>query len=325
MKNIAIIGGGVSGSLLSYLLASHGYDVKLFDIKNKYFKPCGDIVPNIYKSPVNWNIKYYIKNFAFYIDGERVYDVRYRSTKWLTIDKSGWINSMRNNVDQVIGNIKPKKEDFDIVIDAKGPYNMDRKVVYTTRALVKVDNFDDEAILEFNSYYTGFYWIFPDEEGVYNIGAGFLENKNSKDLVLKYIREKYKKFEILDIRGAPISIGEVSNKSFKIGEARGLVFPMSGEGIRPSAISAEAAFEAIYKEKDFNEYLDHKLQKLESRIKIQRKLLDTYIKLSPSARKLALKIFLKSEILIDAFLDDKIDLEGIKDSIQAIKNGYIIH
>lgn len=324
MKRIAIIGGGVSGSLLSYLLASHGYDVKLFDIKEKYFKPCGDIVPNVYRAPVDWNVKFYIKNFAFYIDGERIYDVRYRSTKWISIDKSGWINYMRSHVIQNVGNIKPKKEDFDLIIDAKGPYDMDRRVVYTTRALVKVDNFDDEAILEFDSRYTGFYWIFPEEEGIYNIGAGFLEYKNSKELVLEYIRNKFKKSEIIDIRGAPISIGEVSNKNYKIGEARGLVFPMSGEGIRPSAISAEIAFEAIYKEKDFNTYLSDSLKKLESRVKIQRRLLQLYMKLSQPLRKLALRFFFKNDILIDAYLEDKIDLEGIRESIEAIKNGYII-
>ncbi|AWR97757.1 NAD(P)/FAD-dependent oxidoreductase [Acidianus sulfidivorans JP7] len=325
MNNIAVLGGGVSGSLLSYLLHAHGYNVTLYDIKDKYFKPCGDIVPRIYESPVKWNVRYYIKNFAFYIDGERIYDVRYRSTKWLTIDKSEWINSMRSNINQVIGNVKPKKDDFDVIIDAKGPYDMDREVVYTSRALIKVNNFDDEAILEFNSKYTGFYWIFPDREGIYNIGAGFLENKNSRELLLKYIKEKYRDYEILDLRGAPISIGEVKNKDFKIGEARGLVFPMSGEGIRPSAISAEIAFEAIYKEKDLNEYLATKLHKIESRINIQRKLLEIYTKLSPSLRKYALRSFFKSEILIDAFLEDKLDLEGIRESIEVIKNGNAIY
>lgn len=324
MKKIAIIGGGVSGSLLAYLLTSHGYEVKLFDIKDKYYKPCGDIVPNVYRSPIEWKIKFNIKNFAFYIDNERIYDVSYRSTKWLSIDKSGWINYMRSRVTQVIGNVKPKKEDYDLIIDAKGPYNMDRTVVYTTRALLKVGNFNDEAILEFDSHYTGFYWIFPEEEGIYNVGAGFLENKNSKNLLLKYIKERFRNFEILDIRGAPISIGEVPNKAFRIGEARGLVFPMSGEGIRPSAISAEIAFEAIYKEKDFNAYLDEKLKKLESRIRLQRKLLEVYMKLSPHLRKLALKWFFKSDILIDAYLEDKLDIEGIKESIRSIRNGDII-
>ncbi|AEE94228.1 NAD(P)/FAD-dependent oxidoreductase [Acidianus hospitalis] len=323
MEKIAVIGGGVSGSYLAYLLSNSGYDVTLFDIKEKYFKPCGDVVPNIYKPKFEWKIKYYIKNFAFYLDGERIYDVGYRNPKWIVIDKPGWINSMREKVNQVIST-KADKSKFDLTIDAKGPYDMDRQVVYTTRALIETNEFSDEAILEFNTKFTGFFWIFPDEEGVLNVGAGFIENKNSKDLLLNYIKNKFKDYKILDLRGAPISIGSVKSKSLKIGEARGLVFPMSGEGIRPSAISAEIAYEAITRGKNFDEYLSYNLTKIERRIEIQRRLLDVYMKSNINARKFLLKTFLRNDILIDAFLEDKLDFEGILESARGIKYGSIV-
>ncbi|MUM63938.1 NAD(P)-binding protein [Acidianus infernus] len=323
MEKIAIIGGGVSGSYLAYLLSNSGYDVTLFDIKEKYFKPCGDVVPNIYKPKFEWKIKYYIKNFAFYLDGERIYDVSYRNPKWIVIDKSGWINSMRKNVNQVISTNVDKSK-FDLIIDAKGPYDMDRQVVYTTRALIETNEFSDEAVLEFNTKFTGFFWIFPDEEGVLNVGAGFIENKNSKDILLNYIKNKFKDYKILDLRGAPISIGGVKSKSLKIGEARGLVFPMSGEGIRPSAISAEIAYEAITKGRNFDEYLSYNLTKIERRIEIQRRLLDVYMRSNINARKFLLKIFLRNDVLIDAFLEDKLDFEGILESARGIKYGSII-
>ncbi|MCY0873472.1 MAG: NAD(P)/FAD-dependent oxidoreductase [Acidianus infernus] len=323
MEKIAIIGGGVSGSYLAYLLSNSGYDVTLFDIKEKYFKPCGDVVPNIYKPKFEWKIKYYIKNFAFYLDGERIYDVSYRNPRWIVIDKSGWINSMRKNVNQVISTNVDKSK-FDLIIDAKGPYDMDRQVVYTTRALIETNEFSDEAVLEFNTKFTGFFWIFPNEEGVLNVGAGFIENKNSKDVLLNYIKNKFKDYKILDLRGAPISIGGVKSKSLKIGEARGLVFPMSGEGIRPSAISAEIAYEAITKGKNFDEYLSYKLTKIERRIEIQRRLLDVYMRSNINARKFLLKIFLRNDVLIDAFLEDKLDFEGILESARGIKYGSII-
>ncbi|MCY0882474.1 MAG: NAD(P)/FAD-dependent oxidoreductase [Acidianus infernus] len=323
MEKIAIIGGGVSGSYLAYLLSNSGYDVTLFDIKEKYFKPCGDVVPNIYKPKFEWKIKYYIKNFAFYLDGERIYDVSYRNPRWIVIDKSGWINSMRKNVNQVIYTNVDKSK-FDLIIDAKGPYDMDRQVVYTTRALIETNEFSDEAVLEFNTKFTGFFWIFPDEEGVLNVGAGFIENKNSKDVLLNYIKNKFKDYKILDLRGAPISIGGVKSKSLKIGEARGLVFPMSGEGIRPSAISAEIAYEAITKGRNFDEYLSYNLTKIERRIEIQRRLLDVYMRSNINARKFLLKIFLRNDVLIDAFLEDKLDFEGILESARGIKYGSII-
>jgi len=324
MDKIAIRGGGVAGSYLANLLQKSNYDVTLFDLKGRYFKPCGDVVPNIYEPKINWNIKYRIKNFTFYLDGEKIYDVSYRHTKWNVIDKSAWINSMIDNIKQkVIGNEKPEREKYDIIINAMGPYLMDRKVVYTTRSLVKTEEFNDEAILEFNSRFTGFFWIFPDSEGIYNIGAGFLEYKNSKELLLQYIKSKLRKYEIIDTRGAPITVDLISDKNWKIGEARGLVFPMSGEGIRPSALSAEVAFDALIKGKDFNETLDNNLHKLEKRIKIQYSLLKIYINLNESLRKSMLKVFLRNGILIDAFLEDKIDFEGILESVKAIKDGAI--
>ena len=323
MIKIAILGGGVSGSLLSYLIKTRtNFDVKLFDIREKYVKPCGDIVPNVYSPPVPWDVKFRIKRFAFYLDGELMNEIEYRNTKWLVIDKWGWINKMRERVGVTHVSLFNKK-DFDYVIDAKGPYDMDREVVYTTRALIRTNRFDDIAIFEFNTRYTGFYWVFPSEEGILNVGAGFLEHKNSKELVLSYIKEKYKDAQILDIRGAPISVSPIKDKRFKIGEARGLVFPLSGEGIRPSAISAEVAFEALYKEKDFEFYMDEYLKKLYNAINIQHLLLKLYRNSSLSLRKTLLRVLFKSDILIDAYLEDKITLEGILESARFIKNGII--
>ena len=323
MTKIAVLGGGVAGSLLSYLIKTRtNFDIKIFDIREKYVKPCGDIVPNIYSPPVPWDVKFRIKRFAFYLDGELMNEIEYRNTKWVVIDKWGWLNKMREKVG--VSYISYfNKNSFDYVIDAKGPYDMDREVVYTTRALIKTNKFDDIAIFEFNTKYTGFYWVFPSEDGILNVGAGFLEYKNSKELVLNYIKGKYKDAQILDVRGAPISVSPIKDKKFKIGEARGLVFPLSGEGIRPSAISAEVAFEALYKEKDFETYMDESLKKLYNAINVQHLLLKLYRNSSLSLRKSLLKILFKSDILIDVYLEDKITLEGILEAARSIRNGII--
>ncbi|AAY80760.1 NAD(P)/FAD-dependent oxidoreductase [Sulfolobus acidocaldarius] len=326
MLKIAILGGGVSGSLLAYLIKKYTNNyVKIFDIKDRYIKPCGDIVPNVFEPPNSWPRKYDIKRFAFYLDGERVYDIQYRSTKWIVIDKWKWINDMRKEVDfSYVGNFNGKE--FDMTIDSKGPYDLDRKVVYTTRVLLKTDKFDDEAVIEFNTKYTGFYWIFPSEDGVYNIGAGFIEDKNSRDLTLKYIKEKFgdREYKIVDIRGAPISISPIHETNYKIGEARGLLFPLSGEGIRPSAISAVKAFEAIKNGKDFNKYLSEELKKIHEAISVQHMFLKLYLNSSLSLRKQFLRLFFKNEILIDAYLEDKITFEGIAESVRSIKGGSLL-
>ncbi|BCU71211.1 NAD(P)/FAD-dependent oxidoreductase [Stygiolobus caldivivus] len=322
---IAIIGGGVSGSLLGYLLRTKtNHEVELFDVVSNYVKPCGDIVPNVFSPPYPWEVKFNIKRFAFYVDGERVYDVQYKHTKWLVIDKWKWINEMRKSLGfNHVNNFR--KSEFDLVIDSKGPYDMDRDVVYTTRAIIKTDKFTDEAIFEFNTKYTGFYWVFPAEEGLLNVGAGFIEHKNSKELLLSYMKERIGHFEITDLRGAPISISPVKNKSGRIGEARGLVFPLSGEGIRPSAISAIKAFEAInYDPAHFDIKLESDLRPLEKSVMLQYKILSLYRASGLPLRKGLLKFLFKNDILIDAYLEDKLTPEGIIESARFVKSGGLL-
>ncbi len=318
---VAIRGGGVAGSLLAYLLNNSGHEAEIFDIKESYVKPCGDIVPNLYAPPKGWDVDYEIRRFAFLVDGERVYDVNYRSPKWLVIDKWKWINSMRDGIPHKITIEPPKPESYDAVIDSRGPYPMDRKVVYTTRAIIRTEDFDDTAVFEFSSKYTGFYWIFPSKEGEYNVGAGFLEYKNSRELLLDYLKDHFKGHKLLDIRGAPISVERPKEKGNRIGEARGLVFPLSGEGIRPSAISAEKAFQALTRGKDVSTYLDREMKVMEGRIKIQGILLNAYMSAKPSMRKVMMKTLMKNDVLIDAYLEDKIDLQGISESLRLMRGG----
>lgn len=326
---VHVVGGGVAGSLLTYLLSRNKYEVVLYDPQENYMKPCGDVVPSVYSPPFPWRVKYSIKEFAFVVDGREVNRIAYRHTKWNVIDKAGWINQMRSRASEfrreLVKNPSSLAKGADeIVVDSRGPYPMDRNHVYTIRAMIKTEEFDPTAVLEFDSKLTGFYWIFPDEEGVINVGAGFLENKNSKEMLLKYISSHFKKYNIGDVRGAPISVSPVTNKSMRIGEARGFVFPMSGEGIRPSALSAEAAYKAIYEERPFDPTVQKAMETIEKRIAIQHKLLRAYISASPSLRAVLMKFFMSSDILVDAFLEDKIDSEGLMESIRGLRDGSIV-
>jgi flavin-dependent dehydrogenase len=322
-KSVGILGGGVSGSLLAYLLNSKGHEVTIYDIQPKYVKPCGDIVPRIYDPPVPWREKFRIKRFAFRLDGKTISEISYSKTKWVVIDKWEWINRMRERVKVT----RPEnRTSHDVIIDAKGPYDMDREVVYTTRAIVRTNRFSDVAVFEFDTRYTGFYWIFPSDEGELNVGAGFLEEKNSRRLLLDYLKANFPDYEIVDLRGAPISIGSPKRKDLRIGESRGLVYPLSGEGIRPSAISAEAASEALDRAsspEDFERILraDRRLRRIEAQIAIQRFLLNLYRKSSLGTRRALLEALMRSEVLIDAYLEDKIDPQGILESVRGVRNG----
>ncbi|MGC8631093.1 MAG: NAD(P)/FAD-dependent oxidoreductase [Thermoprotei archaeon] len=312
MTAIAIRGGGAAGSYLYRLLKDHKINAQLFDVTNSYFKACGEAVTNAYSPKVPWKIIDEVHDFNFILDGTQVYSTHYRYPKWVIIDKQGWINSMRETA------LKPDKnvswKNFDAVIDATGPYARDRRVVCAIRAIVKTDQQAPGVTLEFNSKLTGFYWAFPSGSGKVNVGAGFMEVKNPKLLLLEYLRKKFPG-KILSLMGAPISIGKVRQKQNRIGEARGLVFPVAGEGIRPAAISAEVAADAIISGDEINARLEEKLAHMENEIRAQRQLLSIYASLPPYLRRSLMKRLFKKEYIVDAYLSDEI---GIWQSISNI-------
>jgi|BEDMetMinimDraft_2_1075160.scaffolds.fasta_scaffold00369_8 Dehydrogenases (flavoproteins) len=324
---INIKGAGVGGSLLANLLIDEGLNVTLIDIKESYYKPCGDVVPTSYNPPYKWNILNEVIHFKFIVNNSTINEVSYRRPKWVVIDKKGWIDWLRNRFIRRGGNCVVSQnywigQEGNFTVFANGPYNMDRKVVYTTRAIIEGESVEG-AVLEFNTKLTGFYWIFPDTDNSVNVGAGFLEFPNSRDLLLKYISTKIKRGKIIDIRGAPISISKPKKVEFSIGEAAGLVFPLSGEGIRPAAISAEEYFKYIKLKRTLPESIyaigSKEINSLLRKINIQRKLLEFYLRLNEERRFTFLRTLLNNEVLIDSYLGDETDYRGILESIKAIK------
>ncbi|HEV51734.1 MAG TPA: NAD(P)/FAD-dependent oxidoreductase, partial [Thermoprotei archaeon] len=236
MKKIGIIGAGVAGSYLHALLKSTGHESQLYDVTSSYFKACGEAITNSYSPKIPWKVIAEVHDFSFFVDGELIYSTSFRHPKWLIIDKSAWINSMRE--DAIVGQ-RPNLAEFGLVVDATGPYSGDREVVYAARALVRSEEAPHRVSLEFDSRLTGFYWIFPSANGMLNIGAGFMEVKDPLPLLRNYVKKQGGK--IASILGAPITVGPVKVKAKRIREARGLVYPIAGEGIRPAALSAEIA------------------------------------------------------------------------------------
>ncbi|MEM0097139.1 MAG: NAD(P)/FAD-dependent oxidoreductase [Conexivisphaerales archaeon] len=309
---IAIEGAGVGGSYLYFLLSKAGEDVHLYDINDTYIKACGEAVPNLYKPRFPWDVVDEIHEFSFFIDGKEMQTVNYRHPKWIIIDKAGWIQAMRNSGSNFIKGRLNDRRGYDLIIRAYGPYDLSRDVVTVVRAIVKANTQEHKGVIfEFDSRFSGFYWIFPSGNGRYNIGGGFTEIRNPTELVRWYISKKFKQPEIIDMRGAPLSIGRVSNVKYSIGEARGLVYPLTGEGIRPASISAECANEAIYKKVDVELYLQEKLKPVEYDIAFQRRLLTIYRLMPQTMRRITFQHMLNKVTFLDNYLDEKINIKTI--------------
>jgi len=127
----------------------------------------------------------------------------------------------------------------------------------------------DIMYLYFGYMKTGYAWVFPNKDkAVIGIGGLLkeLNNKEFKSIFTKFlmslgIDKKTVDDCIKDIRGHPIPFGNfIENPVYKntilIGDAGGLVNPVTGEGIYYAQKSAEVAADAIIKDYSNLEKLD---------------------------------------------------------------------
>ena len=107
------------------------------------------------------------------------------------------------------------------------------------------------ALFEFGALRGGYLWIFPKREHL-SVGVGAFRKRKAK--LRGILRQEITKFGIsldgVTLRGHPLPIYFRSEKlntarSLLVGDAAGLMDPLSGEGIRYAARSARLAVEAI--------------------------------------------------------------------------------
>lgn len=264
--DVVIAGLGLAGSLLSLRLAERGFKVTAFEpVEPSYVKPCGEQL-TLEELPLRlakaYDVIKTIVNFVHvFVEGKYITTTNMSgNSRWAIIDKPRLIMSLRRSaLDNGVDIIRRpwNGERGALTIDSRGPYNLPlSSEVLALRVIAKVPAWSsEEAILDFRPSSGGLYWVFPyDDSGhLINVGAGFVglyDAVHLEGLVRGYIKEKISQnFDVLEVKGAPINVftnpslstGDIIN----VGEAAGLVMAWSGEGNRPSIVSAEALVGAI--------------------------------------------------------------------------------
>ncbi len=305
--DIVIVGGGPAGAFLSYLLSSRGYRVALYDMAPRLgIKPCGCLVPavisEIYNIPEEFIISR-VKGYRVYLDLELIHE-GYGETIAYHIDKPKLLNYLASSVDirlkSYVNLRHPVKELLEqlrareAVVVATGAlyFRAPSEKIYAVQTRVKVSEYLSPEIIElyFQSDLVGYYWVFPESERIAKVGVGGCRSPSQLVALLqRFLR--LKGFEPLEpIRGSYIVCSKPLRESVyslptpTIGEAAGFVMPISGEGIRPSMISAYALYrfiEASEKPKI--------LDRISRWISVQYNLLNKYIKASKETRVKLLK------------------------------------
>ncbi|PTD93877.1 hypothetical protein C9439_05400 [archaeon SCG-AAA382B04] len=313
---VDILGGGVSGILSADFLSRKCEDVDISIHENKSFR---DYSVNCAEGFINsrgWlgklneisvSIKPYIRNDIdesrqiFYRRGDVTENV-VPTRNFYIVDRESWqkdfLRKLNENSNIEVNMASSSFDiDGDVIVDATGSSESD----YLAKAVYGVyrGNFNDnQALLEFREGEDGYYWIFPHSEGVANIGYFGVSDVNMKK-VREYVENKDVREEVeagaglldfslsADMHGLTEKklLKEHKNKPMvKVGDAAGLVDPLTGEGLSGAVSSSYILAECLS---------DNRLESYEERVRKENLVL-----------KKSMNLFRKRKENFDKFIEE---------------------
>ena len=280
---LAVVGAGPAGLSLAWILKGTKYNVTVYEsMPDVGLKPCAwglisgieEIVPLSKEAIISE-----IKGFRVYLNDKLIHDIRTDRKLGYIINKPIFLRNIADNV-FVRFNARVfekngeyftqngEKIEADKVIFANGHYSLSKDT--TIPAIQYITDYQiDKEIVEFYFYsdLLGYAWVFPDENGS-KIGiGGWADVSFLKERVKRILKGKILKFHGARVADYGILEDRINGKY--IGEALGTVYPLTGEGIRPSILSAKIFADTLINEKNFEK--EFKKSKLYSTIQYQAK------------------------------------------------------
>ncbi len=297
MRLVEVVGLGPSGAAF---LKAYGR-ARGVERSRRYFKACGEAVPVETPMVDQRYVVDKVRRYVFYSWKKALGEVSYRAPRWYIVDKQRWVESMR--VDGAAG-----EEPAEIRVNAGGPYMSSGEKITVARAYVDGVRLEDEsAYFIFPPEAVGFYWVFPHGE-VLNVGGGFIGVENPVPHVYAFVERWLGGGRVVDVRGAPLTVMPKvmlhDGEAFRIGEAAGLVYPLTGEGIRPGILSALALAEALKTKRPLEAYR-RGVEKIARQVEFQKRLLKT-----------AQKLLARGELLLN-LADDSVLRDYIEENLSA--------
>ncbi len=291
-----VIGAGPAGAAFAYYAASEGYSVAVYDMAPKpAMKPCGWVVPlevNEYLRLPPEIVLQKVRGYRVFLDG-RLLGEEYNVHLGYHVDKPSLIKWLLESTDTIYGKyIEPKKvkdQAHNAVIYAGGGYKVRGERIFAIQAIYKLREPVNPEIVEiwFDRSLVGYYWFFPETETRVKIGVGgFASYTELVSRLHAFAKRKEIEERLTPIKGAWIYVGGVKPDFAKqpslpvIGEAAGFVYPISGEGIRPSIASAKAIFDYLVRGEEPRKVIG----KVIAWIERQRRLLMAIKRGSPETR-----------------------------------------
>ena len=168
-----------------------------------------------------------------------------------------------------IWKIKTEKGEIfksEYLIGADGPFSIVRRKVfkkeirilpcieYLVKLEKEIDTSEIKVYFDKEKLPSGYAWIFPKSKNTANIGLGIVGKGNLnlifKDFMENMVKREFGDFELLESKSGPVPwegglIKLAKDNAFLVGDAGGLVNPISGGGIGNAMISGEFAAKSI--------------------------------------------------------------------------------
>lgn len=302
---IAVVGAGVAGSYLSYILSKE-HKVEVFERFDKEnfdsicaWGTCERVLSTFAKKcGVNFDDYILFKGKELTIRLSKK-ELRVRLIGLCTFDKTRFLRDLVKGLKVNYGkfvNRDSKLKDYKLIIDASGvlrsllPKLENDLLIPCILYKVKFKEMPyDDFYVEVFSGLTGYLWFFPLGNNLAYVGAGDFKRRHI-EAVHRFLK-KYN-FEVLKKAGKAIRILPPSlckPIQFKnvvgVGEAIGTVFPLVGEGIIPSLQSAEILLKNLfsldeYERKVLNKFTAYNFvfrfikSKLDNRFSLKSNLID---------------------------------------------------
>lgn len=282
---IGIAGAGVCGSLLSFFLP----DSRVYDVRNEddIGQDCAwgtgerefrRVCKRVELSPSD-----YIQ-----VRSDKVICPAFSSRDSITFDKHRFLKDIRkkSDADFTLSKEFPLDEvdKYDLVVDATGKRNLFKDstgyVAPCYQLEVEGEGFPDEYFIDLKKD-IGYLWSFPQGDGRYRVGCGLL-NGNPKDPVDDFLEDK--SYTEVANRSGSVRLSSPLRNSISreingvpivgVGESIGTVTPLTGEGVSPSAKSAEILLECLEDIQEYKERVRREFSWVESQLQLIESLKD---------------------------------------------------
>ena len=310
-----VIGAGPAGAAFAYFASLKGYKVNVYEmLPAPGLKPCGWAVPEkvneILRIPSELVLTE-IRGFRVYLDGRLVGEKRESGVWGYIVNKPLLIRYLLEQVERVEYRVRarvdkrglvvggePRADSGSVVVAAGNLWSgAPRDRIYALQALLEFDRRleePDTVEIWFDSSMVGYYWFFPEGGKRARVGVGgYEEPKCLLERLERFLREHpVAKLGtcVEPARGSHIVVSGPQQHLMDgsppvIGEAAGLVYPISGEGIRPALESGKKLLEAL----EGGKQLSKLMEKTVSIMKKQKKLLDAIRRAPPRLRATVLE------------------------------------